>query len=141
MFRKKIKYTDLKKKTKQKETYNFQKASSIFADYGYTTIKLSDDWMGADFIAISFDGLRYLRVQLKTALTFDEKYKGKDLHICFFERKGDEIKNLYLYPHDELLEKFVVKFGKTVSWKRDGRWFWGNIPKHAREVLKPYLIM
>ena len=48
----KIKYEDLN--ARQKETYNFQIVSALFADYGYTTIKLSDDWLGADFIAINF---------------------------------------------------------------------------------------
>lgn len=138
MFKKKVSYTkDLN--AKQKEIHNFQKASAIFADYGYTTIKLSDDWKGADFIAINLKGL-YLRVQLKTALIFNKKYEGNHLFICFFERKGNEIKNLYLYPHDKLLKIFKSRFEKTVAWKRDGVWFWGSVPKHAREVLKPYII-
>ena len=79
-FTEKIKYKDLN--GRQKEIYNFQKVSSVLADYGYTTIKLDDDWMGADFIALHVDGLRYLKVQLKGKLTFDNKYIGKDIFIC-----------------------------------------------------------
>jgi hypothetical protein len=30
---------------RQKETYNFQKVSAIFADYGFATIKLNDDFI------------------------------------------------------------------------------------------------
>jgi hypothetical protein len=30
---------------RQKETYNFQKASAILADYGFATIKLNDDFI------------------------------------------------------------------------------------------------
>jgi len=35
--------------SRQKENYNFQKVSGILADYGFATIRLSDDWNGADF--------------------------------------------------------------------------------------------
>ena len=51
-FNERIQYDDLK--GKQQEIYNFQKVSAHLADYGYTTIKLDDDWMGADFIAILY---------------------------------------------------------------------------------------
>jgi hypothetical protein len=56
--------------------------------------------MGAEFIAIHFDGNRYLKVQLKGRLTFDKKYIGKDLFICFYD------KDWIIYPHDELLSLF-----------------------------------
>ena len=78
---KKIKYSLLN--AKQKENYNFQKVSAVLADYGYTCIKLSDDWNGADFLANHVDGITLLRVQLKGRLTFATKYLGKDLWICF----------------------------------------------------------
>ncbi len=38
----KISYKELN--AKQQEIYNFQKASSVLADYGYVCIKLADDW-------------------------------------------------------------------------------------------------
>ena len=41
---------------RQKESYNFQKVSSILAEYGFVTMKLNDDWKGADFIAQHIDG-------------------------------------------------------------------------------------
>ena len=31
---------------KQKEIYNFQKISAILADYGFSCIRLDDDWLG-----------------------------------------------------------------------------------------------
>ena len=43
----KIDYSKLN--ARQQENYNFQKVSGVLADYGYTCIKLSDDWNGADF--------------------------------------------------------------------------------------------
>ena len=51
---KKIKYGSLN--NRQKESYNFQKVSSILAEYGFVTMKLNDDWQGADFIAQHIDG-------------------------------------------------------------------------------------
>jgi hypothetical protein len=138
MFKGKVDYDSLN--ARQKEIYNFQKVSAIFAEYGYTTIKLSDDWMGADFIAISFDGLSDLKVQLKGTLVFDQRYCGKNLLICFFERKGGEIKNLYVYPHDDLLSRFLSIIGHTESWRKNGYWFSSTISVNFRKELEEYRI-
>jgi hypothetical protein len=35
----------------------------VLADYGFLTMRLSDDWQGADFIAQHIDGA-FLKVQL-----------------------------------------------------------------------------
>jgi hypothetical protein len=64
---KKIKYSLLN--ARQKENYNFQKVSSVLADYGYTCIRLSDDWNGADFIATHTSKNEILRIQLKARFT------------------------------------------------------------------------
>lgn len=45
------------------------------ADYGFMTIRLSDDWQGADFIAQHVDGVLFLRVQLKGRLTLGKTCK------------------------------------------------------------------
>ena len=92
-----INYRDLN--ARQQEAYNFQKISAVLADYGFITMRLSSDWRGADFIAQHFDGATFLPVQLKGRLTFDRKYEGRGLHICFPNYGA-----WYLYPHDELLE-------------------------------------
>ena len=68
-----ITYEDLN--PRQKENFNFQKVSSVFADYGFANIRLSDDWQGADFIAIHVKDKRFLKVQLKSRLTVDKKYE------------------------------------------------------------------
>lgn len=73
---KKIAYENLN--ARQKESYNFQKFSAVLADYGYITIKLSDDWHGADSIAQHLSG-ETLKVQLKGRLSFYKKYQDKDL--------------------------------------------------------------
>ena len=41
-------YADLPDKAK--ESYNFQKASAILAEYGFITNLLKYDWYGADFL-------------------------------------------------------------------------------------------
>lgn len=76
-----INYGDLN--ARQKENYNFQKVSAVLADYGFVTLRLSDDWQGADFIAQHVDGETFIKIQLKGRLTFEEKYCGKDLYIAF----------------------------------------------------------
>ena len=58
-----VRYEDLS--SRQQESHNFQKASAVLADYGFTTIRLTDDWRGADFIAQHIDGTTFLKVQLK----------------------------------------------------------------------------
>ncbi len=127
---KKIQYSKLN--SRQQEIYNFQKVSAIFADFGYTTVKLSDDWMGADFIAISFDGVQYLKIQLKGRLTFDKKYQNKEIYICFCDQKTG---NWYLYNHDVLLEKFVTKIKNTESWSHRGGYSYPGLSKYAKDAL------
>ena len=78
---KKIIYSKLN--SRQKENYNYQKVSSVLADYGFQTIKLSDDWKGADFLAQHTDGKTSLKIQLKSRLTLDKKYLNfHPLHNC-----------------------------------------------------------
>lgn len=133
MFSKKVKYGELN--ARQKEIYNFQKASALFAEYGYTTIKLSDDWMGADFIAISFDGSQYLKVQLKGRLTFDKKYIGKGIFICFCDQKSGD---WYIYDHDKILAELVDGFKNTDSWKIAGGYSCPGLKKDTKELLEYY---
>jgi|SRR3989344_5937847 len=134
---KKVKYSDLN--ARQKEIYNFQKVSAIFADFGYTTVKLSDDWMGADFIAISFNGNKYLKVQLKGRLTFEKKYHNKNIYICFHDQTSD---SWYLYPHDKVLKK-ITKTKKGIksskSWKNVGGYSSGVLSIDTKKILSQYL--
>jgi hypothetical protein len=106
---KRISYKDLN--ARQKETYNFQKVSAVLAEYGYRTIRLSEDWDGADFIAYHLDG-DWLPVQLKSRLRLDAKYHGKKIWICF--PCGD---TWYLYPHDAAIEFAIERgIGKREEW-------------------------
>ena len=53
-----IKYNDLN--SRQRERYNFQKIAGLLADYGFSSIKLDDDWQGADFLAQHIDGFTFI---------------------------------------------------------------------------------
>ncbi|MDO8490366.1 MAG: hypothetical protein Q7S47_03040 [bacterium] len=131
----KITYTGLN--GKQQENYNYQKVSSVLADYGFNTIRLSDDWQGADFIAIHVNGSDFLKVQLKGRLTFGKKYIGKDIWICF-SYKSD----WFLYPHDTFLEILgaKMKFTQTKSWIDLGGYSWNYLSKIQASLLAGYKI-
>lgn len=131
----KISYAKLN--AKQKENYNFQKVSAVLADYGFVTIKLSDDWQGADFIAQHVDGETFLKIQLKGRLMFDKKYIGKNLHIAFFE---DE--DWYLYPHDQMLEIILehTNISNTKSWIEGGAYSFPSMGRQLTQLFAPFKI-
>ena len=117
--------------------------SAVLADYGFRTIRLSEDWENADFLAYHNDGERFLKVQLKGRLVLDTKYRGKELYICF---PCDGA--WYLYPHDEALHWGVAQgqAGK-VPWALDaegkpyiGAYSWAYPPKAWLDWLAPYRI-
>ncbi len=133
---KRVRYDGLN--ARQQESYNFQKVSGVLADYGFTTIKLSSDWRGADFIAQHLDGVAFLKIQLKGRLTFDKKYLGRNLHVCF---RSEGV--WYVYPHDELLQRVldVTRIRRTDSWKERGQYHFPTLSKRLRSLLAPYRIV
>ena len=133
---KRIKYNTLN--ARQKESYNFQKVSSILADYGFTTIKLADDWQGADFLAQHMDGKQIIKIQLKGRLTVDKKYLKKDLLVAFpYESKW------YLFDHDKVVKELVkwgLNYQNTDSWKSRGRYSWNSINEKIQSKMAKYII-
>jgi len=128
-----IKYKDLN--SKQKERYNFQKIAGILADYGFSSIKLDDDWQGADFIANHIDGETFLKVQLKGRLTFDKKYENKNIFIAFpYEN------DWYLLDHDEVLELVKESIKNTSSWKDRGIYSWRSISRETKQLIEKYKV-
>jgi len=129
-----VNYNELN--SRQQENYNFQKVSAILADYGFVTMRLTDDWQGADFIAQHINGETFLKVQLKGRLTFEWKYLEKDIYIAF-QNKGV----WYLFPHDELLKKVLreTNIANTKSWASGGYSF-PYLTVKLGELLKPYRI-
>ena len=122
---------------RQQETYNFQKLSAVLAEFGYLTIRLSDDWNGADFIAQHFKTKEFLKVQLKSRLTFDKKYHDKNLYICF---KDADQGDWYLYNHQELLEKVISQIEGTKTWKADKPYHYPTLTTDLKKLLQPYRI-
>ena len=131
-----IQYADLN--ARQKENYNFQKVSAVLADFGFSTLRLTDDWQGADFIAQHVDGETFLKVQLKGRLTFGKKYQGKGLYVAFGHGG-----TWYLYPHDELLAAVLTEtdsVGDTVSWEEHGGYSFSGLGRQVRRLLEPYRV-
>jgi hypothetical protein len=131
---KRIIYKDLN--SRQQETYNFQRVSAVLAEFGYLTIRLSDDWNGADFIAQHFTTKAFLKVQLKGRLTFSKKYRGQNLFICF--RDSDE--HWYLYPHDEVLATVLGDglLAGTDAWDKKGGYDFPYLKPSFKKMLEPY---
>lgn len=129
----KIPYEELN--GKQKENFNYHRASYTLAQFGFSTIRLTDDWMGADFIAIHVSGSVHLKIQLKGRLTVDKKYIGKDLYICFFH---DDI--CYLYPHDDFLKLIEKDIEHTSSWSDVGAYSWGGVSEKHKVLLEDYKV-
>lgn len=130
---------------RQKEGQNFAHISAILADYGFVTHRLYDDWNGADFIAQHISGSE-LKVQLKSRLWVNTKYKGKDLCICFRDRRNDR---WYLFEHDDFLKWALanLEIGSTADWtdsdnfqSASGAYSWPAISRRIQEWLKPYEI-
>ncbi|MBN8540773.1 MAG: hypothetical protein J0L82_10340 [Deltaproteobacteria bacterium] len=130
----KIQYEDLN--PKQQERFDYQKVSAVLADFGFITIALSDDWNGADFLAMHCDG-DTLKVQLKGRMTFDKKYFGKDLYICFRDEH-----QWYLYPHDLLFAKVssLVSMVESKSWNGEGRYSFPRLSEQHKSLLVEYKI-
>lgn len=126
----KVEYEKLN--ARQKENYNFHKVAARLADFGFTCVRLSDDFEGADFIALHIDGQTMLRVQLKARMTIDRKYCGKDLHIAF--RLGTRV---FLYPHDVMVEGLLIAtdIGSTTSWRAGGVYTWPRLSSDMLERL------
>lgn len=124
---KKIKYTELN--SKQMENYNFHKVASALADYGFNSLRLNDDWQGADFIAINGDDM--MKIQLKGRFTVDKKYINKEIYIAFIE--NDVIK---LYRHDDAVAALSDNIKNSSSWSEFGGYSWGKTPKVYNSIIR-----
>lgn len=131
-----VPYTELN--SRQQENYNFHKIAARMADYGFNCIRLTDDWQGADFIAVHVDGVAFLKVQLKGRLMIDRKYLGKQIHVAFLH--GDDA---YLYDHDALvrhLQDNNLIGDASITWHEKGYRNWRKPPAWAIRFLQDYRI-
>jgi len=129
----KIKYKELGNKAK--ETYNFQKLSAILVDYGYATNWLNVDFESADFIAVHFNGIDIIKIQLKGRMTIDKKYLNKEIYMAF-PLKGD----FYLLPHDELVSvaRESTTWLESSSWTDKGGYSSQSPSSETLKLLKQY---
>jgi len=124
--------------SRQKENFNFHQVSAKLAKYGFNSMRVTDDWQGADFIACHVDGETFLKVQLKGRLVIDRKYQGKSIHIAFL--LGEEA---FLYDHDRLIEYMEVNEligADSVTWHEKGGRSWPSPPAWAMNFLEDYRI-
>ena len=123
----KVSYKDLN--SKQKENYNYHKVASALAEYGYDSMRLNNDWEGADFISVKGDEM--IKIQLKGRFTLDRKYIDKGIYIAFIE---DGI--IKMYKHDEAVKIVPENVSNSSSWADKGLYHWGKTPKHYSQVIK-----
>jgi hypothetical protein len=123
----KIDYNQLN--SKQKENYNFHKVASALADYGYDSMRLNNDWQGADFIAVKNDEM--LKVQLKGRFTVDKKYIDKEIFIAFIENNV-----VKMYDHDEAVNMLPDNIKQSDSWNKYGSYSWGKTPKFYDSIIR-----
>lgn len=118
-----VAYEDLN--SRQREIRNFHKIAARLADFGFHSMWLSDDWQGADFLAVHIDGETIMRVQQKSRATIDRKYLGRGLHIAYLADGA-----VFLYLHDDLVSHWqqnVPSWGQSASWA-SGAVHWGAPP-------------
>ena len=128
---KRIVYSELN--AKQKENYNYHKVSALLADYGFSGILLSDDYNGADFLAMHKDG-HILKVQLKSRITISKSYIGKDLYVVF--PVGDR---WCLILHYQLL-RLTGDWLESPSWVDKGKYSAPTVSKRLKTALEPHLL-
>lgn len=127
-FFQKINYNHLN--ARQKENYNFHKAASRFAEYGYNCMWLNDDWQGADFIAVHVSGENFLKVQLKGRFTIDKKYIDKEIWICYVE---NGVTNLF--DHDTVINNITKNIYNSKSWIENGKYTWNKTPIRYNDFI------
>ena len=123
------KITYEKLNAKQKENFNYHKVAAALADYGYDSMRLNNDWQGADFIAVKNDEM--LKVQLKGRFTVDKKYIDKEIYIAFIENNV-----IKLYIHDEAVNMLSDNIINSKSWSGTGGYSWGQTPKLYSSIIR-----
>jgi hypothetical protein len=126
---------------RQKEVFNFHCVAALLAKCGFATYPIRDDWNGGDMFARHMtDSRKTMVVQLKSRMTFDKKYLGKDIWIGFPDGDG-----AYVFPHDEFLAAYRearATRGKPLdsndAWTSGGKVSWKSPTGELRVMLEPY---
>jgi len=113
---------------RQKENYNFHKVASALADYGFDSMRLNNDWEGADFISVNKDEM--IKVQLKSRFTVAKKYLSKNIFIAFIE--DGQVK---IYNHDEAVSLLSENIITSKSWVNDGAYTMNKTPVAYEHII------
>jgi len=113
---------------RQKENYNFHKVASALADYGFDSMRLNNDWEGADFISVNKDEM--IKVQLKSRFTVAKKYLSKNIFIVFIE--DGQVK---IYKHDEAVSLLSKNIITSKSWVNDGAYTMNKTPVAYEHII------
>lgn len=118
-----------KPKWRQEKIYNFQRISSLLADYGYNCTRLPNEWEEADFLAYNTKENKKLKIKLDTRLKIYKEYLDEDFFITFPCNSY-----WYLINHDKLVGilKKTTNCLNTISWEKGAYSF----PKPSKKLLK-----
>lgn len=131
MNREKVNYTQLNPRAQ--ENFLYAKLAARMADYGYTCLRLSDDYNGADLIALR-EGEDAMQIQLKGRVTIKPEYMNKELYMAFPINS-----DFYVLLHDDLVRICGDRgYLKTRAWLEQGKWHVGKPPKAMIETLQPF---
>jgi len=136
MLWKRVAYEDLKR-GKAQEAYNYAKVASVLADYGFECTRIFNDTEGPDFIAYNAELRRTLRIQQKSAMQVESKYRGKGLWIVF-----QWYRIWYLIEHDKLWDIIANNTGymEPPSFQKEQRVFKHRPSKKLKALLEPYCL-
>jgi hypothetical protein len=78
-----------------------------------------------------------LKVQLKSRLTIDMKYSGKNIYVAFCS-----LGTWYLYPHDEVRDLLLTEgfMAGSKSWDEDGGYSWPYLSAQIKALMRKYAI-
>ena len=124
--------------SKQKEKFNYYYLANVLACYGYICISLSTDWNGADFLAQHYKSGEILKIQLKSRLTIDKKYKDPKLYMaCPLHGTQEWV----IIKHCELIKTIsdhCPHYLESKSWRDKGTYSNDAPKKELCNVLKKY---
>lgn len=119
------------------ERLNYVRLSYYLINCGYFTQWFTVDDRGADFIAIKHDSSVAYRIQLKSRMELNKKYKGKGLYIAFPLASVVPEKDWVIVNFDDLENIF----GHEKSYLERGSLSHGSVPKKYRnQVIEASLI-
>jgi hypothetical protein len=99
---------------KSKEAFNTAQLGAVLARRQEYLLRLPFDSNGADVLAYNPETLTTIPIQVKSRLSTNPKYLGKNLYMAFPVWMSETRQSWYLVPHDTLVELYGTdKIGWT----------------------------